>query len=92
MANNSTGVKAKPAKLMMDPAHVLFGMLQTQSLISIWLHDSDVKYEGVLLGLDEHMNIVVGDAREQLKGKSTLVGTVLLKGDAISLVCAAQKK
>ena len=82
----------KPIKLMTDPAQALFGMVQTQARVCVWLHDSDITYEGYLLGIDEHMNVVLGEAFEVHKGKRHEVGSVLLKGDAISLVCAASKE
>lgn len=42
--------------------------------------------EGVIIGFDEYMNMVLDDAMEVIKGQRTPVGRILLKGDAITLL------
>ena len=59
----------------------------------IWIYeDVHVQMEGVIIGFDEYMNIVLDDAIEintnakQQQQKRINVGRCLLKGDAITLI------
>ncbi len=59
----------------------------------IWIYeDVHVQMEGVIIGFDEYMNVVLDDAIEintnskQQQQKRINVGRCLLKGDAITLI------
>ena len=45
--------------------------------------------EGQIIGFDEYMNMTLDAAAEIVKGKRQEVGRILLKGDAITLLQAA---
>jgi small nuclear ribonucleoprotein E len=47
-----------------------------------------MRIEGVILGFDEYMNLVLGDAEEYFVKKNIRrkVGKILLKGDNITLI------
>lgn len=51
-----------------------------------------MQMEGRIIGFDEYMNMVLEDAVEidSKKNARTEVGRILLKGDAITLIQAAQ--
>ena len=77
---------------MLDPAHVLFGMVQNQTHVRIWLHNPSTFMEGDFLGMDEFMNVVLGDPIEIVKEKRRPLGKTLLhKGDSIVLVTSTNK-
>lgn len=70
---------------------MLFQHLQTRRRVEIWLYEnSSTKLQGIILGFDEFMNLVLGEATEHnLKTKSTKsLNTILLKGDTITMVTA----
>lgn len=48
-----------------------------------------MRIEGIILGFDEYMNIVLDEAEEVYLKKDTRkkVGKILLKGDNITLIC-----
>ena len=61
--------------------------------VRIWTYeDVHVQMEGVIIGFDEYMNIVLDEAIEintnskQQQQKRINVGRCLLKGDAITLI------
>jgi small nuclear ribonucleoprotein E len=64
--------------------------------VRIWLYeDTRIQMEGVIIGFDEYMNIVLDDAIEinnatsntqQQSSKRINVGRCLLKGDSITLI------
>jgi small nuclear ribonucleoprotein E len=59
----------------------------------VWLFEqADLRIEGVILGFDEYMNLVLDEAEElsvKRKTRKTL-GQILLKGDNITLIHAVQ--
>ncbi len=77
-------------KVMVPPINQIFKYLQQQSRVTIWLYEQvNVRLTGVLKGFDEFMNVVLDDAVEISQGKSAKqrkLGTVLLKGDNITLI------
>jgi small nuclear ribonucleoprotein E len=64
--------------------------------VRIWLYeDVRIQMEGVIIGFDEYMNIVLDDAveinnstsnQQQQSAKRINVGRCLLKGDSITLI------
>ena len=66
--------------------------LQNKSRVHVWLKDmATLRMEGVLIGFDEYMNLVLDNAEEidLKKGTRRDLGRTLLKGDTITLVTAA---
>ncbi|KAJ2491270.1 hypothetical protein IWW37_002437 [Coemansia sp. RSA 2050] len=76
-------------KVMVNPINVIFKFLQTKARVQIWLYDQKaLRLEGQVLGFDEFMNIVLGDAEEihVKKETRTPLGRIMLKGDNITLI------
>ena len=66
---------------------------QKKTRVRIWIYeDVHVQMEGIIIGFDEYMNVVLDDAIEintnskQQQQKRINVGRCLLKGDAITLI------
>lgn len=62
--------------------------------VRIWLYENPHTYiDGVIVGLDEFMNLVLKDATEVDVKKKTeaSVGQIMLKGDNVTMVVAHQK-
>lgn len=80
----------------MPPINCIFGYLQQQSVVTIWLFEQvGIRIRGKISGFDEFMNVVVEDAVEipvDVKNgveeleKSKRLGKILLKGDNITLI------
>ena len=72
--------------------NLIFRFLQSRTRIWVWLYDiTDIKIEGVIVGFDEYMNLVLDDAHEVSVKKNTkrAVGRILLKGDNVTLMQSA---
>lgn len=83
---------ARPSKAMTQPLTVIFRFLQNKARIQIWLYENvATRMEGKIIGFDEFMNVVLDDAEEVDTRKKTRkpLGRVMLKGDNITLICAA---
>jgi small nuclear ribonucleoprotein E len=68
---------------------------QKKTRVKVWLfEDTKLYMEGVIIGFDEYMNMVLDDAVEivvhnkdnQHQPQRTAIGRILLKGDAITLL------
>lgn len=78
-------------KQMVNPTSVIFKFMKDQQRVCIWLtHDPQTKIEGNLLGYDEFMNVVLGDATEinMKKKESTQLGKILLRSDNVGVIFA----
>ena len=56
----------------------------------MWLHENnDMRIEGLIIGFDEFMNVVLDNATEVhvKKGSRREIGRLMLKGDNIALIC-----
>lgn len=74
---------------MVQPINLIFRYLQQKSRVQVWLYEQvDIRIEGVILGFDEFMNLVLDDAQELSRRKETRtsVGRILLRGENISLI------
>ncbi|QDZ20607.1 small nuclear ribonucleoprotein E [Chloropicon primus] len=74
---------------MTQPINLIFRYLQSKTRVQIWIYEmSDLRLEGVIVGFDEYMNLVLDDAYEVYKKKNTRtpLGRILLKGDNITLM------
>eukprot|EP01080_Neovahlkampfia_damariscottae_P008279 gene8279-104_t len=80
--------KTKLQKIMTQPIHLIFNHLTAKNRIQIWLYENkDLKIEGVIVGFDEYMNLVLDDASEVHKnGNIRQVGRIMLRGDNITLI------
>ena len=75
--------------MLTQPVNVLYKQLQEKKRVQVWLYaNKSTRLEGVILGFDEYMNFVLGSCDEiDLKKKTKKpLGTILLKGDTITLV------
>ncbi|CAG9461859.1 unnamed protein product [Pedinophyceae sp. YPF-701] len=80
-------------KVVTPPINQVFKYLQSQERIQVWLFEQkDLKLEGVLVGFDEFMNLVLDSAEEVSVKKKTrkALGRVMLKGDNVTLLAPAQ--
>lgn len=84
--------KPKIQKVMVQPINLIFRYLQNRSRIQVWLSENvKLRIEGLLIGFDEYMNLVLDDACEY-NVKSNIkksVGRILLKGENITLIQVA---
>jgi len=74
---------------MTQPINLIFRFLQSKARIQIWLYEqTDIRIEGVIIGFDEYMNLVLDDAEEVSHKKKTRkqIGRIMLKGDNITLM------
>ncbi|WZN64314.1 small nuclear ribonucleoprotein E [Chloropicon roscoffensis] len=79
-------------RIMTQPINLIFRFLQSKTRVQIWIYEmTDLKIEGVIVGFDEYMNLVLDDAYEVYKKKNTrtALGRILLKGDNITLMQSA---
>ena len=92
------GPKPKTLKVMVIPINLIFKHLQQKTRVAIWLYDeSEITIEGIIVGFDEFMNIVIDQAIEVKSNinsksdqrKERTLGRLLLKGDNISLIAEA---
>lgn len=63
--------------------------MQKKTRVRIWLYeDARMQMEGIIIGFDEYMNVVLDDAVEIDSKRNTrvAVGRCLLKGDSITLL------
>ena len=100
MSSNRT---SKLQRMMTLPINQIFKHLQQKDRVSIWLFDqTDIRIEGVIIGFDEYMNIVLDKADEVCVSKTKKagnspgarkpIGRVLLKGDNVCLIQSAPKQ
>mmetsp|Transcript_25941 Transcript_25941/g.62492 ORF Transcript_25941/g.62492 Transcript_25941/m.62492 type:complete len:87 (-) Transcript_25941:302-562(-) len=78
-------------KMMTQPINQIFRLLQKKSRIQIMLYEqTKMRIEGVIIGFDEYMNLVLDNAEEldMKKKKRKPLGRILLKGDNITLIMA----
>lgn len=74
---------------MVKPTVVVHRYLKESQRVCVWLvHETKMKIEGVLLGYDEFMNVVLGDATEvHLKtGEVVQLGKILLRSDNVGVI------
>ncbi|KAJ3299952.1 hypothetical protein HK104_005649 [Borealophlyctis nickersoniae] len=85
-------MSTKVQKIMVQPINLIFRLLQQKSKVQIWLYEqTEMRIEGRIIGFDEFMSLVLDDAEEVWvkKGTRKPLGRILLKGDNITLLCAA---
>ena len=80
-------------KALEPPLPVLFGYLKEGQRIRIYLNQNNkMVLEGKILGFDEFMNIVLGDAVEVYlrSNKRFTLGTTMLRGECVGLIHGIQ--
>jgi len=81
-------------KVMTQPINQIFRLLQNKSRVQVMLYEqTNLRIEGIIIGFDEYMNLVLDSASEvDMKKKTTKqLGRILLKGDNITLIMNVQK-
>ncbi len=84
---------APPAKrskrVMVQAINMMFECMKNKDLVRIWLYENTaMKIEGIIIGFDEYMNLVLDEAHEMYTktGERTRAGRIMLKGDTITLI------
>ena len=79
----------KSTKMMTQLINQVFRLLQNKSRVQIMLYEqTSMRIEGVIIGFDEYMNLVLDNAEELdvKQKKRTPLGRILLKGDNVTLI------
>eukprot|EP00211_Chloroparvula_japonica_P011799 CAMPEP_0119135884 /NCGR_PEP_ID=MMETSP1310-20130426/20246_1 /TAXON_ID=464262 /ORGANISM="Genus nov. species nov., Strain RCC2339" /LENGTH=94 /DNA_ID=CAMNT_0007126829 /DNA_START=104 /DNA_END=388 /DNA_ORIENTATION=- len=87
MSYRGGGPKVK--KVVARPINYIYKLFQNKSRIQIMLYEqTDMRIEGVIIGFDEYMNLVLDNAEEvSMKDQSRKsLGRILLKGENITLM------
>lgn len=82
-------------KVMVQPINVIFRYLQSRARVVMWIMNrKNFRISGVILGFDEFLNVVLGEAEEHhIPSKTTKkLGKILLKGDNIALIQQASSE
>ena len=82
-------MSASRKKAMTQPINAIFRLLQRKERVQLWLYENtQLRLEGVIIGFDEYMNVVLDDATEidRKHNTTTQLGRILLKGDNITLI------
>ena len=81
------------SRVLVQPINVIFKHLQTRTPVILWLLEKrDMRLEGVILGFDEFMNIVLGDATKIVikpngeEESRKELGRILVKGENVALI------
>lgn len=89
---SAPSARPKVQKVMVQPINLIFRYLQNRSKIQVWLSENvKLRIEGVLIGFDEYMNLVLDDACEYYVKTNVKksIGRILLKGENITLIQVA---
>ncbi|CCW68027.1 unnamed protein product [Phytomonas sp. Hart1] len=76
-------------KQMISPANLVYQFMKDKQRVCVWLvHNTQTKIEGNLLGYDEFMNVVLGDAVEinTKRKETTTLGKILLRSDNVGVI------
>ncbi len=83
---------AQGQRQVLKPLNVVHQMKEDGQRVSIWLlHDNHIRFDGLIAGFDEFMNVVLEDAHEfNTKTQSRApLGRIMLKGDSVGLMHVA---
>jgi len=76
--------------MIKQPIQVIFSSLQSKARVSVALYESDSTIEGIIIGFDEYMNLVLDDTTShESSGDVTSLGRILLKGENITWIANA---
>ena len=80
----------KSNKMIKQPIQIIFGNLQSKKRVSVALYESDNTIEGIIIGFDEYMNLVLDEVTtHESSGTVTSLGRILLKGENITWIADA---
>ena len=82
-------MNAKPKKKSLGPIESLFTFMERGVTVEIWTeHNPNMRFQGVIVGFDEWMNLTLDKAKEinTKKGTVDILGRIVLKGDTLSVV------
>ena len=91
----SYGGNQNVQKVMVQPIDLIFRYLQTRTQVSVWLYENvNTRIQGHIVGFDEYMNLVLDDSSEIHTKRCTerKLGTIMLKGDNITLIQTANSE
>jgi small nuclear ribonucleoprotein E len=74
---------------MTQAINLIFEFLKNKEVVRIWLYEnSSMQIEGIIVGFDEYMNVVLDSASELIvkTQERKMLGRILLKGDTITLI------
>lgn len=77
----------------LPPINVVFLYMERRTSVNIWLAEQvDVRIQGIIDGFDEFMNVVLSEACEidMNSGKKRELGSIMLKGDCITLISSLE--
>jgi small nuclear ribonucleoprotein E len=78
-------------RVKQTPDHVIHSFLKEKQKVRVWLmHDNRTRIEGVLVGYDEFMNLILENASEIncKSGSAVPIGKIILRGDTVGLIHA----
>lgn len=76
-------------RVMTQAINLIFEFLKNKEVVRIWLYEnSSMQIEGIIVGFDEYMNVVLDSASELIvkTQERKMLGRILLKGDTITLI------
>lgn len=85
-------VGAGVQRVAVAPINLVFRFLQSRSRVIIWLRDiTNKRFEGIIIGFDEFMNLVLADTVEMNTRTNfqRKIGTILLRGETVTLIQSA---
>jgi small nuclear ribonucleoprotein E len=88
-------IQMNSRKKALGPIETLFNFMEKRVLLEIWTeHNPNLKFQGIVIGFDEWMNLTLDDAKEinVKKGQVISLGKIILKGDNISVMHVLRKE
>ena len=88
-AAGAAGGAPRVRRVMTQAINLMYEFLKNRERVQVWLYENtSMKIEGVMVGFDEYMNMVL-DSSEEIHLKTNQrnpIGRILLKGDTITLI------
>eukprot|EP00276_Gloeochaete_wittrockiana_P013880 CAMPEP_0184332638 /NCGR_PEP_ID=MMETSP1089-20130417/1803_1 /TAXON_ID=38269 ORGANISM="Gloeochaete wittrockiana, Strain SAG46.84" /NCGR_SAMPLE_ID=MMETSP1089 /ASSEMBLY_ACC=CAM_ASM_000445 /LENGTH=86 /DNA_ID=CAMNT_0026656113 /DNA_START=20 /DNA_END=280 /DNA_ORIENTATION=+ len=86
-------MSTRAKRAMTQPINTIFAWYKNRSRVQVQLYENvELRLEGIIIGFDEYMNLVLDDAEEiETKTKQrTRIGRIMLKGDNITALQSAE--
>ena len=87
----ATAAATTEKRVKQTPDYAIHSFLKENQKVRVWLiHDNRTRIEGVLIGYDEFMNLILDNASEvhSKTGAATPIGKIILRGDTVGLIHA----